>query len=464
MDFERRDLLRSGAAALAGAGVAGIASANTHDWEYSLTSVAPVPGSTDIWLHDGWAYVANFEGLVTVDLSDPAAPSPGDHARGGSDTRDNRDVKVAEPSEADYDLIAGLANNASNGGTGGVTFYDVSDPASITQLSFYEAAGGVHNHDIDGDYAYLTISPSGEASFSEARMDVIDIHADGGPEKVGEWRLNEHREDMALAGTNPLHDVYVQDGYAFMSFWKAGTVVADVTDPTAPRAVAHFAAHEEATKPQSDDDVEYLGDYAGDPENAHTTKPTPDREFTLVGTESFAEPSGTVLSDTHGGVRIFHTPFLTREPHELDSIEPLMGEVDHEGGGMNPRTKTHRADPYAPPCLDLVRAPDNPQDAVRTAHNFSRTNDKLFTSWYQGGIRAFDLSQFRDGDATQDDEMVQIAAFDPPAGDVYWTALNLEDTVDDVAGDPERFYTVGSDIGKGLHVLELARSGGSFSL
>lgn len=459
MRFSRRDLLRSGAAGLAGGAVVGTASADTHDWEYSLTTVAPVPGTTDSWLHDGWAYVANFEGLVTVDLSDPSSPTPGDHARGGSDTRDNRDVKVAETDHEDYDLIAGLANNAGNGGTGGVTFYDVSQPDDIGQLSFYEAADGVHNHDIDGEYAYLTISPSGDASFSEARMDVVDIHADDGPEKVAEWRLRDHREDMAMAGTNPLHDVYVQDGYAFMSFWKAGTVVADVTDPTEPRAVAHFAAHEEATKPESDDPAEYYGDYAGDPEVAHTTKPTTDREFTLVGTESFAEPTGTALSSTHGGLRIFHTPFLTREPHELDSIEPLMGEVDCEGAGRNPRTKTHRADPYAPAPLDVVRAPDSPQDAVRTAHNFSTTNDKAFTSWYQSGVRAFDLSSFRDGDPA-DGELVEIASFDPPAGDFYWNALNLEATDDGVADDPERFYTVGSDTGDGLHVLELSRTTG----
>ena len=53
---------------------------------------------------------------------------------------------------------------------------------------------------------------------------------------------------MAMAGTDPLHDVYVQDGYAYMPGSKAGTIVADVTDPTEPRAVAHFAAHPDATQ------------------------------------------------------------------------------------------------------------------------------------------------------------------------------------------------------------------------
>lgn len=453
--MRRRDVLRAGVAGLTGYAFVGRAAAAEHDWAYSPVSTAPVPGTTDSWVHDGWAYVANFEGLTTVDLSDPAAPSPGGHARGASSTHDNRDVKVAEPEEGELDLLAGVADN---GDPGGVTFYDVSDPASPQQLSFYDADSGVHNHDLDGDYAYLSIIQSGDASFSETRLAVVDVRDPENPERVAEWYLKDLREDMAMAGTNPLHDVYVQDGYAYMSFWKAGVVVADVTDPTDPRAVAHFAAHEEASKPQSDDDVEYYGDYAGDPENAHTTKPTPDREYTLVGTESFSEPTGTALSSTHGGVRIFHTPELTREPHELDCIAPLAGEVDGEGEGKNPRTKTYRADPYAPAPLDTVRAPDNPHDVVRTAHNFSTTNDKAFTSWYQAGVRAFDLRSFREGDPTEG-ELVEIASFDPPGGDVYWNALNLD--VADAVGDDERFYTVGSDTGDGLHVLELARTGGS---
>lgn len=454
----RRTVLKASIAGLFGQQLVGRAAAQEQNWTYSPVSAAVVPGTTDSWVHDGWAYVANFEGITTLDLRNPSTPMIGDHAPGGSDSRDNRDVKVAEPEVAEYNRIAGLANNAGNLGTPGVTFYDVSDPQSIEQLSFYEAADGVHNHDIDGDYAYLTISPSKEASFSEARMDVIDIHAQDGPTKVGEWRLKNHRPKMARAGTNPLHDVYVQEGYAYMSFWKAGTIVADITDPTDPRAVAHFAAHEEAKKPESSDLVEYFGDYAGDPENSHTTKPTPDREFTLVGTEVFPEPTGTAWSATHGAIRIFHTPTLTRQPHQIDSIEPLMGKVDRQGQGMNPRTKMARADPYAPARLDFVRAPENHQDAVRTAHNFSRTNDKVFTSWYQGGIRAYTLSQFRDGELTQEDEIKLLAEFDPPAGDVYWNALNLQGKNDKFAKDPDRFYTVGSDTGKGLHVLELSRT------
>jgi hypothetical protein len=451
--MRRRDVLRATVAGLAGTALVGRAAANRDDWEYSLASTAPVPGATDSWVHDEWAYTANLEGLVTYDLSDPSAPQFGGHARGGSTTHDNRDVKVAEPDEGDLERIAGLADN---GDPGGVTFYDVSDPSSPERLSFYNADSGVHNHDLDGDFAYLTLIESGEAAFSESRLGVVDIRDPENPEKVAEWYLKDLREDMAMAGTNPLHDVYVQDGYAYMSWWKAGVIVADVTDPTDPRAVAHFAAHPDATQPEPEGTVEFYSEYAGDPENAHTTKPSPDRAYTVVGTESFAEPTGEVLSEYHGGARLFYTPALTCSARKLSSIAPLAGEVDHEGHGMNPKTKKARADPFTSHRLALVRAPGKPQDAVRTSHNFSVRHDKLFTSWYQEGVRAWDYGTFRSDDPDEG-KLVHLAFFDPPAGDLYWNALDLD--VADAAGNDGLYYTVGSDTGDGLHVLELRRAG-----
>lgn len=66
--------------------------------------------------------------------------------------------------------------------------------------------------------------------------------------------------------------------------------------------------------------------------------------------------------------------------------------------------------------------------------------------------------EIRECDLTEG-KLVELASFDPPAGDLYWNPLNLEDTEDDVAGDPDRYYAVGSDTGGGLHGLELSRTG-----
>lgn len=447
MPLDRRTLLKSSVASLTGAAVVGTANAN-EEWTYQFTSAAPVPGAADCTIQDGWAYVAAFGGIATYDLSDPESPEFGGAAPGSSGSIDNRDVKI------DGDVV-GLADNATTGSPGGVTFYDVSDPADPTELSFYDADTGVHNHFIDGDHAYLTIIESGDASFSESRMAVVDIGDPAEPEHVTDWYLKDFREDMAMAGTNPIHDMYVQDDYCYMCWWNAGVIVADVTDPANPRAVAHFAAHPETATQEEPEGLEYYRDYASDPENAHTVQPTPDREYTVVGTESFAEPTGEVLSDVHGGVRIFHTPKLAECPaSSLASIEDRTGEFDFEGEDTNPRSLVSRADPFNPAPIDLVRAPEfpeNPPDAVRTAHNFDLTNDKAVTSWYQSGIRAYDFSSVRVGDPGEG-ELDEIAEFDLPVGEFYWTAELL-----DLETDVDQYFTVASDTGKGLQILELAR-------
>lgn len=424
MHLSRRDLVRTGALTLAGTGLVGTASAQ-EGWTYDPVAAAPVAGVTDCVLQDGWAFAANFGGMASYDLSDPTAPEFGGYAPGHQHSRDNRDVKV------DGD-VAGIADNGEE--PGGVTFYDVSDPAAPTEVSFFDAEEDVHNHFIAGDYAYL------EQDWGMALVDVGDLE---NPEQVATWRLRDFRPDLAEETRDSLHDIYVQDDYCYLAYWDAGVIVLDATDPTELRPVAHFGAYD------GED-----GDDGGNPQNVHYVQPTPDREYTIAGAETF-------FTTPHGGTAIFHTPALAdHEPDGLDSTAPLAGEVDGETEGAKPRTKKARADAYYPRPVDFVRAPDQPHNAVRTAHNSDLTNDKLFTAWYQAGIRAYDFSSIREGDGDEGD-LVEIAAWDPPTGDFFWSAENLASVA---ADDDDRFYTVGSDTGKGLHVLELHREGSGGSL
>jgi hypothetical protein len=424
MPFSRRDLIRSGAAGLASAAVVGTASAQ-ENWSYEPVAAAPVPGATDTALQGKWAFTANFAGLATWNLDDPASPTFGGYAPGEFRTRDNRDVKVDGN-------VASIADNADT--PGGVTFFDVSEPASPKQVAFYDAETDVHNHFIDGDYAYLVLDDG------MAVVNIKNVTEGTEPERKTKWRLRDFRPDLAEETRDNLHDIYVQDDYCYLAYWDAGVIVLDVTEPSEPRPVAHFGAYDGEDLAQG-----------GNPQNVHYVQPTPDREFTIAGAETFGLPP-------HGGTAIYHTPTLAdHEPDELDSIEPLAGEVDNEGEGRNPRTKTARADPYHPRPVDWVRAPDNPQDAVRTAHNSDLTDDKMFTAWYQSGIRAYDFQAIRDD--PENGEFTEIAAWDLPGGDFFWSAENLESAMT----EGETYYTIGSDTGKGLHVLELSSGGGGLA-
>jgi hypothetical protein len=376
------------------------------EWRYELAGEALDAGVHEVVVQGDWAYTANGASIATVDMSDPETPVLGGTAPGNGEN--NVEVQV------DGD-VAVLANDGVGTAADpfGVTVYDVSDPRTPRETAFYETASGIHNCYVEDGYAYLCVNESGEASFSRAFVEILDISDPASPERVGTWGLYEYHPDMAMAGINPVHDLYVQNDFAYMAWWDAGVVVADVSDKTDPTAVAHFGAADHADDTSMgnvEGERNYLG---GHKNNAHYVQPTPDGNWTFVGAETFPGPfEDTVVPGDHGGIRVFDTSGVTR-----DSTP------------SNP-TESHEA--YIP-------APEPLDDAVQTSHNFDVTDSKLYASFYQGGLRAYDI----------EDPMnpTELAAF-APEGTAYWAAVDFP-----VSGP--RHYTVGSDIGKGLTVLEL---------
>ena len=131
-----------------------------------------------------------------------------------------------------------------------------------------------------------------------------------------------------------------------------------------------------------------------------------------------------------------------------------------------------RRDPYQNPDPDrgngmksanmvaYVPAPEDADDAALTSHNFDVTDEMLVSSFYQGGVRAYDLTTlYKGGDyeehARNPRRPVEIGAF-APDGMAFWTAVDV-----DYEENPDRTFHIGSDIGKGAVVLELERGGRS---
>lgn len=397
----RRDFITATGATLAGTTLAMGTAGAKSEWRYELVGEALDPGVHEVVVQGDWAYTANGASIATVDLSDPETPLLGGTALGnGTD-------------HVDVDVDGDTAVLTNDGDPPGILVYDVSDPSTPIEKAYYETASGVHNCYVEDGYAYLTVNESGEASFSRARMEVVNVSDPANPEGVGYWALYEHHPDMAMAGINPVHDIYVQDDFAYMAWWDAGVVVADVTDKSDPTAVAHFGAADYADD-TSMDDVEanrrYLG---GEKTNAHYVQPTPDGNWTFVGAETFPGPfEDTVVPGDHGGIRVFDTSDVTRDS------TPSNPTSDH---------------------VAYIPAPEPLDDALQTSHNFDVTDSNLYSSFYRGGLRAYDID-----DPTDPQELAAFA----PQGTAYWAAVDLET-------NGPRTYTVGSDIGKGLTVLEL---------
>lgn len=407
----RRDILKV-AGALGLTGAVGIGSAQQKTGDLRLFSEEAVPGAAEAVTQNGYAYVArNSEygdtagGMTVVDWRQKGRPKTVAEvdladALGPNGTYHPKDVKV------DGD-IAGLANDTED--PGGVAFYDVSDPSSPEFLSFYEPdpPANIHNLFIEGDFAYLTLGEptnidtdgDGERDlvriFGDAGTEIVDISDPANPTHAATWQLKDELPSYAKAGVNPNHDLYVQDGLCYNAFWDAGTIVLDVNDPYNPQFVTQFGA-----APEGDTEIrpwntneESFGEYYNEvfpvfrylapPGNAHYVQPSPDGNYVFVGAETFL--------DEPGGIDVWDVTDLDN-PTQVGRIDPP--EVE----------------------------------GFRTSHNFDVTNNRLHTSWYEGGVRVYDI--------TDPSEPEDLAAYNPD-GYSFWTAVT------------ERGMTIGSAYGGG---------------
>jgi hypothetical protein len=377
----RRGALAAGGL-LAISGVTGVVSAGTNGGGHGddpsdlrLFGEAAVDNSHEVVTEGNHAYVATGSGMGVVDWRNPGRPEVVASLEANDPAGEILDVKV------DGDL----ASLASNGGPG-ITLVDVSDPANPEEITFFDAGHDVHNNFLYEDHAYLTINESDENVFSEARTDIVDVSDPQNPEKVGEYRLADHFPEFAAAGVNPNHDVYVQDDLLYQAYWDAGVVIADVSDPTDPTTVTQFGDVEGAATPQPDPFPRER--YFTAPGNAHYVQPSPDGDHVYVGPESFPN-------------------LLPGAPQNYGQIR-IYDVTDYDD----------------PELVSTIQPPD--VDDFRTAHNFDVTANRLHATWYNAGVRLYDI--------TDPANPTEEAVYDPD-GYSFWGAVR------------DRGFTVGAVYG-----------------
>ncbi len=254
-------------------------------------------------------------GFFTVDISNPAAPvqkafvpalQATYHGEGAHVT------KVRTP-QFDGDLLA--VNNEPCGatGVGGFDLYDVSNPAKPVELalgagdkspegSLVQDPGTVpnSNHSIfvwqNGPRAYAVTVDNTELS----DLDIFDITNPRAPRLIADLDLVELFPQIvanSANGNTPVqHDMVVKriDGRMTLlsSYWDAGYVQLDVTDPRNPKHIT------DTDFPDVDPLVEL--DPPGAPEgNAHQAEYSSDNQFVLAADEDF-DPYRAVFAITEG--------------------------------------------------------------------------------------------------------------------------------------------------------------------
>ena len=111
--------------------------------------------------------------------------------------------------------LAVISREGASNRKNGIVVLDVSDPAAgVEVLSAYndQLTGGVHNLFLYGRHAYVINN--------SRRFDVIDLEDPRNPFRVGRFTLD--------TPGNAIHDIWILDGVAFTSNWKDGVVAIDV--------------------------------------------------------------------------------------------------------------------------------------------------------------------------------------------------------------------------------------------
>lgn len=395
----RRTVLRTGSA-LAAAGLVGITSAQRPDRKQDspdtlrLVSDVDVDGTAEVDAEDTWAYVATGDGFAVVDWRNPNRPQKVvDQDAPGSAIAD---VKVdgsllavsTQDEEHDDDGHEGGHGDVDPDAEIGTHFYDVSDPTDPQYLSTFQVLpAGVHNAHLVDDIAYICK----EAPFDDSALFIVDVSDPTDPTELAEWRVEDAHPELDQP-TNFVHDVYTQGDYSYLAYWDAGTRVLDVSDPANPVEVSAFGEAPDADEdvPNDFSDPAFVQRVYGLEGNAHYVQPSPDGNHVYVGAETYIGESG--------GIKVFDVT-------DFDDPEQVA----------------------------RIAAKDrNDSVFADTSHNFDVTNNRLYTSWYQGGARVYDI--------TDPSNPVETYEYDPEGAN-FWTTIR------------ERGFILAGDIDSGIVFL-----------
>jgi hypothetical protein len=214
----------------------------THrDVRRPVTVVGRVPkrtgGTSEVWVHPNGRYVytgaSSGAAWHVIDVSDPSKPvvvdSLLDDVRGTNDLMTTADGKV---------IVHTREGNSAR--KNGIALSSLEDPAHPKRIAEFTegVTAGVHSAFVytdakHGTHVYLTNDGTGA-------LHVVNIDDPHKPREVAQWRT-----PRAPAG-RMLHDVDVQDGLAYLSYWNDGLIILDVGNgmkggtPANPQLVSQF--------------------------------------------------------------------------------------------------------------------------------------------------------------------------------------------------------------------------------
>ncbi len=226
----------------------------------------------DVWFFDHggtvgkFAYVGTWsaqctgQGAKIIDVNDPTQPRWTGYvgARAGSSNEDVVVVRIGE-----RDVLGIGVQPCGRGGQAGLALYDVTDPRNPSELAFFVTPSGVHELDLvvqgDGTVRAALALPFNEFPmlFGEdfgGEVWIADISDPANPQYVSDWGIIGDSDLLIQGGNDAVtstfqglglfaatfaHSVRWADGgdSLYTSYWDAGFIKLDTTDPTSPALV-----------------------------------------------------------------------------------------------------------------------------------------------------------------------------------------------------------------------------------
>ena len=299
--------------------------------------------TSDLWPQNSFVYVGTHQAnqVRTYDVSDPTTPVLTDTQT--FDARVVNDVKVSEDGNWLVATREGAANRRN-----GILLFSLADPAHPRLVSEYTETltAGVHNAFWVGSLIYVVNDGTGD-------MHILDALDPATVREVGRWGL-------PVDGRS-LHDMWVQDGVAYLSYLNDGLVILDV---------------------------------GGAGKGGTADKP--------VQVSRIFYPGGP----THSAFRHGDYVFVGDEDFSLQGTVPNIPGID-----ADPRGPIHVIDVTNLERPRYVAVYEVPEAG---AHNFWIQDDVLYVGYYQGGIRVVDVSGELRGDLYRQGR--EITYFLPAAG------------------------------------------------
>ena len=294
--------------------------------------------ASDLWAFTGndgrdYVYTGTHLGgqrMLAWDVTDPGNPVLTDYVE--VDARVVNDVKVNSRA-----TVAAITREGASDRRNGIVLLDLTDPAHPVVADTYvgDLTGGVHNVFFSGDILYAIHNGTFD-------VHILDVSDPGDVGEVGRWGIESPGKY--------LHDIWVVDGMAYVSYWNDGVYVLDAGN----------------------------GRWGGTP-----TEP--------VEVSRLAYPEG----NTH-----FAYPYTNADGHtylfvgdEIFDCEECISRNGHPGDGS--RGFVHIIDLEDPENLREVARYEVPEAG---AHNLWIEDDKMYVAYYQAGLRVVDVSGELRGD------------------------------------------------------------------